>query len=105
MVKLKNLLKEDNFNLTDLENKLGFDSGANRDPKTGNLIIAKATNDFFNDNQKKIYEHVLAALSEQLGMTPDEVDDYCETNNQYDNALKQIVVTIEKLAKKIESEF
>lgn len=24
-------------NLTDLENKLGFDSGANRDPRTGNL--------------------------------------------------------------------
>jgi len=38
MIKLKSLLKEDNFNLTDLENKLGFDSGANRDPKTGNLI-------------------------------------------------------------------
>ncbi len=105
MIKLKNVLKEDNFNLTDLENKLGFDSGANRDPKTGNLIIAKATNDFFNDKQKKIYEHVLAALSEQLKMTADEVDDYCETNKQYDNALKEIVMTIEKLAQKIESEF
>ena len=35
MIKLKNVLKEQN--LTDLENKLGFDSGANRNPKTGNL--------------------------------------------------------------------
>ena len=35
MIKLKNLLKEQD--LSDLENKLGFDSGANRDPKTGNL--------------------------------------------------------------------
>jgi hypothetical protein len=105
MIKLKSLLKEDNFNLTDLENKLGFDSGANRDPKTGNLITAKATNNFFTPKQKKIYEHVLAALSEQLGMTADEVDDHCETNKQYDNALKEIVMTIEKLAQKIESEF
>ena len=40
MIKLKNLLKEDNFK-TDLENKLGFDSGANRDPKTGNLMPKK----------------------------------------------------------------
>ena len=28
-------------NLTDLENTLGFDSGANRDPKTGNLMSKK----------------------------------------------------------------
>jgi hypothetical protein len=35
MIKLKNILKEQD--LSDLENKLGFDSGANRDPKTGNL--------------------------------------------------------------------
>ena len=30
----KNLTEQ---NLNDLENKLGFDSGANRDPKTGNM--------------------------------------------------------------------
>jgi hypothetical protein len=32
----KNLTEAD---LSDLENKLGFDSGANRDPRTGNLMI------------------------------------------------------------------
>jgi hypothetical protein len=47
MIKLKNILKENmrrfgtknlnETNLQDLENKLGFDSGANRDPKTGNI--------------------------------------------------------------------
>ncbi len=49
MIKLKNILAESmrrfgtknlsETNLQDLENKLGFDSGANRDPKTGNLLI------------------------------------------------------------------
>lgn len=39
MIKLKNILKESGLN--DLENKLGFDSGANRDPKTGNLLNKK----------------------------------------------------------------
>ena len=34
MIKLKNILEQ---NLNDLQNKLGFDSGANRDPRTGNL--------------------------------------------------------------------
>jgi hypothetical protein len=48
MIKLKNILQESmrrvgtkklhEANLDDLENKLGFD-GANRDPKTGNLIF------------------------------------------------------------------
>ena len=48
MKKLENILAENmrrfgtknlsEQNLDDLENKLGFDSGANRDPKTGNLI-------------------------------------------------------------------
>ena len=48
MKKLKNLLAANmrrfgtknlsETNLTDLENTLGFDSGANRDPKTGNLM-------------------------------------------------------------------
>ena len=40
-------------NLTDLENTLGFDSGANRDPKTGNLI--NTTNNLmivFSGNEK-----------------------------------------------------
>lgn len=47
MKKLKNILAENMLrfgtknlnetNLQDLENKLGFDSGANRDPKTGNI--------------------------------------------------------------------
>ena len=53
MIRLKSLLKEDNFNLTDVENKLGFDSGANRDPKTGNLI--NTTNNLmivFSGNEK-----------------------------------------------------
>ena len=43
MIKLKNVLNEQEY-------------------------VAKATNDFFSDNQKKIYEHVLAALAEQLKM-------------------------------------
>jgi hypothetical protein len=34
MIKLKNILEQ---NLNDLENKLGFDSGDNRNPRTGNL--------------------------------------------------------------------
>lgn len=34
--KTKNLNEAD---LSDLENKLGFDSGANRDPRTGNLMV------------------------------------------------------------------
>lgn len=51
MTKLKNILAENmrrfgtknlsETNLQDLENKLGFDSGANRDPKTGNLKTDK----------------------------------------------------------------
>ena len=51
MTNLKNILAENmrrfgtknlnETNLQDLENKLGFDSGANRDPKTGNLKTNK----------------------------------------------------------------
>jgi uncharacterized protein YukE len=80
MIKLKNVLNEQEY-------------------------VAKATNDFFSDNQKKIYEHVLAALAEQLKMTADEVDDHTETDKQFNDALKQIVTTIEKLADRIESTF
>ncbi len=51
MIKLKTILAENvrrfgtknlnETNLQDLENKLGFDSGANRDPRTGNLKTNK----------------------------------------------------------------
>jgi hypothetical protein len=48
MIKLKNLLAANmrrfgtkNLSEADLENTLGFDSGANRDPKTGNLMSKK----------------------------------------------------------------
>lgn len=51
MTNLKNILAENmrrfgtknlnETNLQDLENKLGFDSGANRDPRTGNLKTNK----------------------------------------------------------------
>jgi hypothetical protein len=51
MIKLKKILAENmrrfgtknlsEANLQDLENTLGFDSGANRDPKTGNLMSKK----------------------------------------------------------------
>ena len=43
-------LHETNFTLTDLENKLGFDSGANRDPKTGNLRDTDSNNNGYPDD-------------------------------------------------------
>ena len=59
MIKLKNILAENmrrfgtknlnETNLQDLENKLGFDSGANRDPKTGNLIDTDSNNNGYPD--------------------------------------------------------
>jgi hypothetical protein len=80
MIKLKNVLKEQEY-------------------------TAKASNDFFSPKQKKIYEHVLAALAEQLGMTADDVDDHVETDKQFNNAIHDVVTVIEKLADRIESTF
>ena len=60
MIKLKNILAENmrrfgtknlsETNLQDLENKLGFDSGANRDPRTGNLKTNKPQDADQNNN-------------------------------------------------------
>jgi hypothetical protein len=62
MIKLKNILAENmrrfgtknlnETNLQDLENKLGFDSGANRDPRTGNLVDKDANNNGYPDAEE-----------------------------------------------------
>ncbi len=60
-------------NLQDLENKLGFDSGANRDPKTGNL-----SNNGPNQNQTKYTNKGLAqkAYDKLYDLTDDFHGDY-----------------------------
>jgi hypothetical protein len=49
----KNLSEQ---NLEDLENKLGFDSGANRDPRNGNLINPDSdiNNDGYTDSTEDV---------------------------------------------------
>ena len=73
----KNLSEAPNFN--DLENTLGFDSGANRDPKTGNLIAPDGdqNNDGYPDATAgnspdvetfKTRDDIIKALVSEFGM-------------------------------------
>ena len=103
MIKLKNVLEEQN--LTDLENKLGFDSGANRDPRTGNLTASSIGS--LNETDKKIYQHVLNAVAELTTMTADEVDDITEQSENrqmYDRQIDAIIKAIKKLADDVEND-
>lgn len=103
MIKLKNVLEEQN--LTDLENKLGFDSGVNRDPRTGNLTASSIGS--LNETDKKIYQHVLNAVAELNTMTADEVDDITEQPNKrqmYDRQINAIINAIKAFAREIEND-
>ena len=103
MIKLKNVLKEQN--LTDLENKLGFDSGANRNPETGNLTASSIGS--LNETDKKIYQHILNAVAELNTMTADEVDDITEQPNKrqmYNRQINEIINAIKAFAREIEND-
>ena len=73
MIKLKNLLAENmrrfgtknlnETNLQDLENKLGFDSGANRDPRTGNLIDTDSNNNGYPDETEGSADSLMILFS------------------------------------------
>lgn len=73
MIKLKNLLAENmrrfgtknlnETNLQDLENKLGFDSGANRDPRTGNLIDTDSNNNGYPDESEGSADSLMILFS------------------------------------------
>ena len=75
--KTKNL-NEDNFNLTDLENKLGFDSGANRDPKTGNLINTTNNLMIVFSGDEKFMDRVAVNVLKKYGF------DKTQINRSYD---------------------
>jgi hypothetical protein len=73
MIKLKNILAENmrrfgtknlnETNLQDLENKLGFDSGANRDPRTGNLIDTDSNNNGYPDETEGSADSLMILFS------------------------------------------
>lgn len=73
MIKLKNLLAANmrrfgtknlsEANLQDLENTLGFDSGANRDPKTGNLIDTDSNNNGYPDETERSADSLMILFS------------------------------------------
>jgi hypothetical protein len=50
-------------NLQDLENKLGFDSGANRDPRTGNLIDTDSNNNGYPDETEGSADSLMILFS------------------------------------------
>lgn len=79
MIKLKNVLKEQEYKAAAI----------------GSL----------NDSEKKIYQHVLNAIAEIIGMTSDEVDDITEqpqNRQMYNRQIDSIIKAIEKLANDIE---
>ena len=57
-------------NLEDLENTLGFDSGANRDPKTGNLIAPDT------DQNNNGYPDNTEIQSQNTNLTVKDFDEY-----------------------------
>ena len=57
-------------NLEDLENTLGFDSGANRDPKTGNLIAPDT------DQNNNGYPDSTEIQSQNTNLTVKDFDEY-----------------------------
>ncbi len=73
MIELKNILAENmrrfgtknlnETNLQDLENKLGFDSGANRDPRTGNLIDTDSNNNGYPDETEGSSDSLMILFS------------------------------------------
>jgi len=72
MIKLKTILAEimqqfnknlNETNLQDLENKLGFDSGANRDPRTGNLIDTDSNNNGYPDESEGSADSLMILFS------------------------------------------
>jgi hypothetical protein len=73
MIKLKNILTGNmrrfgtknlnETNLQDLENKLGFDSGANRDPRTGNLIDTDSNNNGYPDETEGSVDSLMILFS------------------------------------------
>ena len=73
MTNLKNMLAENmrrfrtknlnETNLQDLENKLGFDSGANRNPKTGNLIDTDSNNNGYPDETEGSSDSLIILFS------------------------------------------
>lgn len=79
MIKLKNVLKEQEYKASAI----------------GSL----------NDSEKKIYQNILNAVAEIIGITPDEVDDITEQpqNRQlYNRQIDSIIKAVEKLANDIE---
>lgn len=76
--KTKNLSEAPNLN--DLENKLGFDSGANRDPRNGNLVPPKDLNIKIN---RVDYDTNIAGIVSMTfqGSTPDTKDTFQEIIN------------------------
>ncbi len=81
MKKLKNILAENMLrfgtknlnetNLQDLENKLGFDSGANRDPKTGNVKLIST----FKNLEAALEDNLSTFVGDDVFYTTDEDDD------------------------------
>ena len=58
-----------------------------------------------NDSEKKIYQHILNAVAEIIGITSDEVDDITEqpqTRQLYNRQIDSIIKAVEKLANDIE---
>ena len=65
-------------NLTDLENTLGFDSGANRDPKTGNLINTNNNLMIVFSGNEKFMDRVAVNVLKKYGF------DKTQINRSYD---------------------
>lgn len=81
MIKLKNVLKEQDYKATSV----------------GRL----------NETDKKIYQHVLNAVAELTGMTADDVDDITEQSEKrqmYNRQIDPIIKAISKLADDIEND-
>ena len=91
MKKLENILAENmrrfgtknlhEVDLNDLENKLGFDSGANRDPRTGNLRVDP--NNFKLHINRADYDTNIAGIVSLTfqGSTPDTKDTFRDIIN------------------------
>jgi hypothetical protein len=81
MIKLKNVLKEDEYKAL----------------AVGSL----------NETDKKIYQHILNAVAELTIMTADEVDDITEQPNKrqmYDRQINEIIKAIKDFARDIEND-
>jgi len=65
-------------NLQDLENTLGFDSGANRDPKTGNLINTNNNLMIVFSGHEKFMDRVVVNVLKKYGF------DKTQINRSYD---------------------